>query len=424
MEKYFYLPENLNIKKLLEKYPNSEIEEEKLKIVCHVLSEVSLFPQSKKFKNDFVPLNSTVMQNLGIRNFPVYRDYLIRHKIIIGDNIFSEKKSRGFKYSQQFRTKYKFEKAAEYKSYKLLSKNRFSKYNSKKKFPKHLKKWFDKLEIDKSAALKELELKYEQDLKNFSKEEANLRYSKALYGINKISEKDFNFNRDNTSYRAHTNITNLNKRFRKHLMYNGEKLINCDVKNSQPYISTVLFDYKTYRDKKQLERKYNISILAKNQLCLDKPDVYLYKKWCLEGVLYDELAEVFNSELGLNLTRDEVKIEVLKTIYGSTIVRKNDYDKCKRVFKNKFPNVFRILSSFKAKSKADLAILMQSIESNIVIDRICCRMEKEYPQIPIFTIHDSIATTVGNEKVLIKIMEEEFIKVIGHLPNIKTEIWE
>ena len=51
------------------------------------------------------------------------------------------------------------------------------------------------------------------------------------------------------------------------------------------------------------------------------------------------------------------------------------------------------------------------------------RISKERPTLPIFTIHDSIATTVGNEDYIQKVMQEELTKHIGHPPTLSVEYW-
>ena len=67
--------------------------------------------------------------------------------------------------------------------------------------------------------------------------------------------------------------------------------------------------------------------------------------------------------------------------------------------------------------------MLQTIESKLFLDRIARRIAKERPELPIFTIHDSITTTVGNESYVERIMEEETIKAIGVRPSIDISLW-
>ena len=38
-------------------------------------------------------------------------------------------------------------------------------------------------------------------------------------------------------------------------------------------------------------------------------------------------------------------------------------------------------------------------------------------------IHDSIATTQGNEDFVKRVLEEELLKATGYLPKLSTEVW-
>ena len=68
--------------------------------------------------------------------------------------------------------------------------------------------------------------------------------------------------------------------------------------------------------------------------------------------------------------------------------------------------------------------LLQSVESEIILHRCCKRIwdEGEH-KVPVFTIHDSIATTSEYMKFVRKIMDEELTKAAGVHPNFKTEVW-
>lgn len=50
-------------------------------------------------------------------------------------------------------------------------------------------------------------------------------------------------------------------------------------------------------------------------------------------------------------------------------------------------------------------------------------LKEEYPNLPIYTIHDSIATTSGNERIVETIMIEELTKHIGIPPTLKFDLW-
>ena len=72
----------------------------------------------------------------------------------------------------------------------------------------------------------------------------------------------------------------------------------------------------------------------------------------------------------------------------------------------------------------DFACLLQSVESEIILHRCCKRIWDEGGHnVPVFTIHDSIATTAENVGFVRNIMNEELTKASGVHPHFKTELW-
>jgi hypothetical protein len=51
------------------------------------------------------------------------------------------------------------------------------------------------------------------------------------------------------------------------------------------------------------------------------------------------------------------------------------------------------------------------------------RLKKEHPTVPIWTIHDSIATIEEYLPLVEEVMREECMKLIGSVPKLKREKW-
>jgi hypothetical protein len=77
----------------------------------------------------------------------------------------------------------------------------------------------------------------------------------------------------------------------------------------------------------------------------------------------------------------------------------------------------------KKDDKTLLPCLLQRMESHLVLQKIAKRISRERPELPIFTIHDSVATTIGNEEYVRRVMEEELLAAIGFSPSLKVEPW-
>lgn len=67
-----------------------------------------------------------------------------------------------------------------------------------------------------------------------------------------------------------------------------------------------------------------------------------------------------------------------------------------------------------------LACVLQNFEAEIVLHKTCKDIALMNPDIPLFTIHDSIATTAEH----IQKLSEHIITAIDASPEIKIEIWD
>jgi hypothetical protein len=58
-----------------------------------------------------------------------------------------------------------------------------------------------------------------------------------------------------------------------------------------------------------------------------------------------------------------------------------------------------------------------------MIQSVAKRISRERPDLPIFTIHDSIATTIGNEEYVKSIVKEEAYRITGLRVKLGMEYW-
>src|SRR5690606_18322266 len=111
---------------------------------------------------------------------------------------------------------------------------------------RHLSKWLnDSLEIDFERALAYINELYKIDVTE-GFEKAILKQNSAMYNVHKLSMHDYYCSVDPTVGRFHTPLTTLKGPLRNFLTYDGRPLVSIDIKNSQPYFSTILFNSKFY----------------------------------------------------------------------------------------------------------------------------------------------------------------------------------
>lgn len=86
--------------------------------------------------------------------------------------------------------------------------------------------------------------------------------------------------------------------------------------------------------------------------------------------------------------------------------------------------MYKVFSLIKKKDKRILARILQSIESNIIINKVTKRISIEQPELPIFTIHDSVATIQGYEDYVANVIREEVKNLTDLDVKLGYEYWD
>lgn len=254
------------------------------------------------------------------------------------------------------------------------------------------------------------------------------QYNSIVASATRILNGDIFYSIDKTSGRFHSNITNLAKGLRPFLRINDETLVNLDIKNSQPFLSTILLT-NPGKVSWMTENPVFAMLLQSLKVSLNQ-DVKKYIFLVITGQIYEYLMDEFAKE-GLELNRDETKKQMLRILFARNRSPKDETNRqARQIFKNCFPTVHRIFSKIRGSEKGDsfknfkrFAILLQRIESYLMLDVILKRIYKELPGTIAVTVHDSIMTGVltNNVESVRKIMIEELTYFVGFTPNIKIE---
>jgi hypothetical protein len=253
-------------------------------------------------------------------------------------------------------------------------------------------------------------------------------YDKNLQSAIRIMNGDIFHTVDNTSGRYHSNITNMAKGLRPFLRINGEPLVNIDIKNSQPYLSTIIL---TNPGKvANMTKNTDFALLLQSLKVSKCKDVTNYINLVISGQLYEFLMSEFGKK-GLHLTRDETKKQVLRILFDQNRMPANELNrKCKTIFKDLFPQVNKVFNKVRGYERGDkfksykrFAILLQTIESYLILEVILKRIYRELPATIALTIHDSIMTGADNNSIeaIHKIMIYELTFFVGYAPKIKIE---
>jgi hypothetical protein len=201
--------------------------------------------------------------------------------------------------------------------------------------------------------------------------------------------------------RVHTNLTCLKREFRQFLSVRGQRLVNLDIRNSQPLIFASL-----------LKRRFEFNPA---QTVEPAPaDVIQYVELVQAGRFYDHLME----ESGIPA---EARSDFKRGFFGRVFFcHNNQASKEAEMFEDLFPNVYEAIREAKKEDYTALAKSLQRAESDLMIDGVATRCMTDMPHVFIGTIHDSILTTPDYADAVKSLMEEEFHKV-GLVPTIREE---
>lgn len=462
-DKHLTIPANLDLEQLLTNNPPESpgINQDYLACICNEIIKLKVSSNDQYRKgNQMVKLYSLILHE-KMYSYRACLDYLIQAKVILCDNSYIlGVESMGYDFTEIFI-------GAGFKDYivknpwikrrwlnqdDLRREERSRKLNS----VQHLVQFFnEKLVIDKEGARKWIadnlgaSLDYITDtVLDSTKREFELIHTldnHDLYQLmaQRLVSRDFHFLVDDSGHRFHSPLTNMKGKLRNFLTYDGKELVSLDIKNCQPYLSCLLFQLSFYdnnTDAFSLKKIYpelytilkkngyldllrgyakGVSGISKRYISIEE-----YRKQVLDGSFYEKFAELIAVETHGNVTpdRDQSKDYVFQIFFG-----KNDpyhLRRINRVFQKYYPDVASIFSMFKKKEHRDLALVLQRIESEVVLNVITKRFNAIFPEVPLFTIHDCIITETGYKDQLKEIMEEETRRIISAPPRIKEEYWK
>lgn len=433
--------------------------------IIYILGLISSIPARNKdsiTETGYVLINSRLIRNF-FKDYLSYLDYLILTGVLVTDGQYIQgQKSKGYKFADRYANaplvRYNYPEFQQNNNSVTPFQEEI--YDEKEgtfvnnpiiEFP-YLSYWYSTkgLHIDNAAleyayqvmmdkfrrGIQSWDINRDKSHNNFIVRKYPLtQYHAALYNINSIAIGDYKVSIDRNIHRLHSAITNLQKDYRKFLSYNGQKLVNIDISNSQPYLLCLLLN-PSFWDKHS-DIPLNIGMLSQNiQDMIQKEhlsEIYHhvlslnschdtslenYIQTASQGKVYEYMQRIINRRENTNLTRDDIKTMILTTLFS-----KNRYmPTYKRYFRQYFPQIYSLIRLIKRKNHETLACLLQNIESNIILHRCCYKIwNASNHQVPIFTIHDSICTTMGNEKYVYNIMFDTLRRSIGVPPHMKIE---
>jgi hypothetical protein len=239
-----------------------------------------------------------------------------------------------------------------------------------------------KIKIDYEGALlylKDLKLKNLID---------DSKYQKNLISIENININNIYINFDDFG-RFHTNFTILKKEIRNEfLTINNEMLTEIDIKNSQPLFFAVYLKDELFTDINGDTKKYFDLVKS--------------------GLLYDDIIQ--NSSV---TDRNQAKEIIYKVLFGNNKSNKKE----NAIFQQLYPSVFEYICEYKElrDSYRELAHDLQRKESNFIFNKVIKEVFETYPDIILFTVHDSIMFSKSYQERVEVIFNKHFQKLVEKL---------
>lgn len=314
----------------------------------------------------------------------------------------------------------------------------------------YLTKWFNpQLKIDGKKAREKVEELFPpltgaiRGTKKGQPSRTTKRY-KSLVAIEKFEKQQFYNSVDGNIGRFHSNIANIKKELRQFITYNGQQLVNVDIKNSQPLFSTLLLSKAFYIKSSKPINIYNIpSVLPfinnttninKTITIIDHYIMIVESSENINGKGFQKYIDLVNSDdfyrrmasiIAPNKPYDksEMKTMMFMVFFSSNRFIGQPQAHFKRLFKANFPDVYEVFVKLKKKNHAALSHLLQRIESNVIVERSARRIAEEHPNLPIFTVHDSIATILGSEEYVETVLKDEIYNYTGLEVKLGREYW-
>ena len=475
--KLIALPVSFNLEQHIAQYPPEQngfrsslkFNREKAYYFLGLISGIAARNPDIVTEDGFTPINQKTVidgdKQRGlkcIRDIKAYIDYLIRTEVILCDNTYAVgKKSLGYKWAAQYGLCRFSARNIEYRYADDSIGNYSRQYNA---YP-YLFYWYqqNRLMIDEAAEEYAFQL-YQARMNDptqlswgvnneGNRKDPASQYRSAILNIAKIKYQHYEARIDINVRRLHSAFTVLGKDYRKFVTYGEDRLVCIDITNSQPYIAGLILNRDFWAENSTLPLNINnvpselriplitptesITMIRDFFNTVEDSDFTVYKNMVSSGRFYENIIEMVRG-FGHTITRDEAKLLIFYTIYSS-----NKYPndlllrQMRDMFNGMFPKVaelFKIIKHefemFKEIKEIDgtqhnkLACLLQYIESEIILHRCCKRIwEEGNQQVPVFTIHDSIVTTVEHQDYVRRVMEEELTKAIGLKPSLKPETW-
>src|ERR1700752_4683297 len=212
-----YIPENLDLELLEEKYQAKETikhyKRDKLAYILHQLGYISLYDSRYQKEGILIPLSSKIIQQRLGNYYNQYLEFLLQTGIIDTDNRYIKKeKAIGYRIGYPYNKAVRVYEIEDFQFKRNLENYYIESHKKIRREYKHLIGWFDKLEINEAAARQfifdDFQIKEQfpelRDRDEDGYKSPSIQYKLAQKAIDKYTHKEFlDYTIDQSGLRLH-----------------------------------------------------------------------------------------------------------------------------------------------------------------------------------------------------------------------------
>ena len=440
------VPNNLNVPELIEELNLSNRRQKYVKEkIYHLISRVvATHKNIKKFdKNGYTGLCSKELNMILNRDYKLILDLLKDKNVIELDvNYLKGVRCNKIKLNDQYQKTDKVLKTIRREHKTAPSKTQlldsYFNYNLEiqKGYKNHVKHIYDTLRQELTNDNQLLVLKNKIGI--------------WLLTINDIENNQYWHNKSTANWRYSSTLTNLSKTLKKYLIYEKQSLVQVDLKCSQVYLLSSILNYDFFKSNDELsfhqimnsllsdkiikdvisylfsplmfahfeQRKY----LGKDEITIrDHHELQKFRDAPFQEDFYSHLFELEHGDPPTNAQRKSIKKDIMYVLFQNNRKHRELVEGVRLLEKfYPFVNQF-ILKIMDRIGKRNFSLLLQRVESYLILDCVVPEFHRRCSVAPVFTIHDCVITTEQHKLELTNVMFEVLHEKTGIKPGLSVE---
>jgi hypothetical protein len=270
--------------------------------------------------------------------------------------------------------------------------------------------------------------------------------------IKDIDDKDYFFSIPESNRRFYSNLTSFPKLYRPFLLIDGNGVGEVDIMTSQSYILSTILNERFY---KRIGSGYNLTTIHPNlkigidNLGRNNPSNQIGRDIFITGVFFSSMMlEGIRNYTNIDFTSDYYTfiLEEGKRLYPNHINKHKVFLKGRDYIKGQIMNFLFEWNGYNREgnpfgelmellypelcdyvirfnqyyTSTEFSYLLQRSEVFLMLN-VCKELQLKHPNIPFYTIHDSILTTQSNLPIVQKVMTDVITKLTGKSVGVKSK---